>query len=107
MPIDACNHEPVRADASFHPVLFYTLSIAIAWIAWAPLLLHKLRDLALPVPYPVALFVCQTVGAFAPLLSLFLIQRIKGPRNWSSARSERFADVPLHWILLPASESPP
>jgi hypothetical protein len=107
MPIDACNHEPVRADASFHPVLFYTLSIAIAWIAWAPLLLHKLRDLALPVPYPVALFVCQTVGAFAPLLSLFLIQRIKGSRNWSSARSERFADVPLHWILLPASESPP
>jgi len=107
MPIDACNHEPVRADASFHPVLFYTLSIAIAWIAWAPLLLHKLRDLALPVPYPVALFVCQTVGTFAPLLSLFLIQWIKGPRNWSSARSERFADVPLHWILLPASESPP
>lgn len=98
-------HEPIRIgpDASFHPALFYTLSIGVAWTAWAPLLLHKFRDLALPVPYPVALFFCQTLGAFAPLLSLFLIQRIKGnPELVDRAfRTLRLKGTPLHWALLP------
>lgn len=93
-----------QADQAFHPLLFYTLSIAIAWVAWAPLLLHTFRDVALPVPYPIALFICQTVGAFAPLLSLFLIQRIKGTPGLvdSTFRKVRVRGVPVYWFLLPA-----
>lgn len=100
------HHESIwdKADASFYPVLFYTLSITIAWTAWAPLHLHKLWGLALPVPYPVALFFCQTVGAFSPLLSLFLIQRIKGDAELveRTFRTLRFEGAPFHWIVLPA-----
>lgn len=100
------DHDPTaaQADGAFHPLLFYTLSIAIAWVAWTPLLLHTLRDVALPVPYPVALFICQTVGAFAPLLSLFLIQRIKGDPELVNRTFQklRFRGVPIYWILLPA-----
>jgi membrane protease YdiL (CAAX protease family) len=60
----------------FHPVWFYGLAFAIAWVAWAPLVMQTRGMVELPVPYPVALFVCQTLGAFAPLLSLVALRRI-------------------------------
>lgn len=93
-----------QADGPFRPLLFYALSIVVAWVAWAPLFLHKLRGVALPVPYPVALFICQTVGAFAPLLSLVLMQRITGEPELVRRifRKLRFRGVPIHWIVLPA-----
>jgi membrane protease YdiL (CAAX protease family) len=56
-------------------------AFAIAWIAWAPLLLHKFEALRLPVPFGLALFVGQTLGAFAPLLSLFVIQKTSSEPN--------------------------
>lgn len=61
--------------APFRPVLFYTLAFAIAWSAWTPLLLFKFDVVQLPVPFFIVLFVGQSLGAFAPLLSLFVIQR--------------------------------
>lgn len=58
----------------------------------------------LPVPYPAALFVCQTIGALAPLLSLFLIQRLKSEPDLVTGvfRKLRFREVPVHWFILPA-----
>ncbi len=89
---------------AFQPVLFYVLTFVIAWTAWAPLLLHKIAVLQLAVPFPVVLFIGQTVGAFAPLLSLFAIQRIsKDPELVSKVFSQlRLKGIPIGWYLLPA-----
>lgn len=89
----------------FHPVLFYTLAFAIAWSAWTPLLLHKFDILPLPIPFVVALFVGQTLGAFAPLLSLFVIQKISKESTLVSQVFShlRFKNIPLVWYLVPAA----
>jgi membrane protease YdiL (CAAX protease family) len=88
----------------FHPVLFYALTLAIAWTAWAPLLLHVRGIVELPIPYPVALFVCQTIGAFSPLISMIAIQRIKRtPRLVERVlRKIRLKGTSPWWLLLPA-----
>jgi membrane protease YdiL (CAAX protease family) len=98
------NHDHSLPSFGFHPVLFYALAFAIAWIAWTPLLLH-VRGLAeIPIPFPVALFVCQTLGAFAPLISLLVIQRIKNtPGLVKQVLGRiRLTGVPLRWLLWPA-----
>lgn len=96
---------PDNKEAAFHPVLFYTLAIACAWTAWLPLLLQKFRYFELPVPYPVLLFICQTVGAFSPLVSLFLLQRLKNDSDLIKRvfRKIRFSGTPLYWLLLSAA----
>lgn len=88
----------------FHPILFYALTFAIAWTAWSPLLLHVRGIVDLPIPYGVALFVCQTIGAFSPLLSLSLIGRIKRTPGLveSVLRKIRLRGVAARWLLLPA-----
>jgi membrane protease YdiL (CAAX protease family) len=88
----------------FYPVLFYALAFAIAWTAWAPLLLHVRGIVELPVPYPAALFVCQTIGAFSPLISLLFIQRIKRTPGLVEhvLRKIRLKGVSPFWLLLPA-----
>ena len=93
-----------QKTGSFHPVLFYLLSYAIAWVAWTPLLLHKLRGIELPIPFPIALFIGQTTGAFAPLLSLFLMQGLKSDPELVKRifRKLRIKGVPLSWMLVPA-----
>jgi membrane protease YdiL (CAAX protease family) len=93
-----------QRECPFHPLLFYSLAITCAWLAWAPLLLHKLQRIELPVPFPVALFICQTIGAFSPLLSLWLIQRLKHDPDLVKRvfRKVRFTDVAVYWFLLPA-----
>jgi hypothetical protein len=69
----SATHEP---DAwPTRPVLFYALAFAIAWMAWLPLPYHQVEVPQLPIPFGIALFVGQTLEAFAPLLSLFAIQR--------------------------------
>ena len=96
------EHEP--CGEAFRPVLFYALAFAIAWAAWTPLLLHKIDVLRLPIPFVIVLFVGQTVGAFAPLLSLFAIQRIsKDPTLVKQVFSLlRFRGVSFSWYLVPA-----
>ncbi|MDX1642990.1 MAG: CPBP family intramembrane glutamic endopeptidase [Thermoanaerobaculia bacterium] len=91
------------AGKSFHPFLFAGLAIGIAWSAWTPLLLHVSGVVTLPVPYPVALFVCQTLGAFAPLLALVAIQRLRDEPGLVNGvlRTIRFRRVALRWLLLP------
>jgi uncharacterized protein len=93
-----------EAPTGFYPVLFYGLAFAIAWTAWTPLLVHKRGIVELPIPYPVALFVCQTLGAFAPLLALLSIQRIKRePRLVEDVlRKIRIRGVPWRWLIWPA-----
>jgi uncharacterized protein len=88
----------------FHPVLFYTLTLAIAWTAWAPLLLHVRQVVELPVPFSVALFVCQSIGAFSPLISLLCIQRIKrAPDLVERVLCKiRLKGTWPGWLLLPA-----
>jgi membrane protease YdiL (CAAX protease family) len=86
------------------PLLFYALAFVIAWAAWTPLLLHKFDALDLSVPFPIVLFIGQTIGAFAPLLSLFVIQRISHDsglvrRVFSRLR---FRGIPVWWYLVPA-----
>ena len=93
---------PERVD--FYPVLFYVFAFAIAWTAWAPLLAHVRQVVTLPVPFPVALFVCQTLGAFAPLLSLCVIQRVRRQPDLAERvlKKIRFRNVPVRWFVLPA-----
>jgi membrane protease YdiL (CAAX protease family) len=88
----------------FHPVWFYLLAVAIAWTAWAPLVAHVRGMAALPVPFPVALFVCQTLGAFAPLLALLLLQRWKGPPGLVEGvlRKIRLPTTAWRWLILSA-----
>lgn len=95
---------PDRKTRRFHPLLFYALAIAIAWVAWTPLLLVKYEGLGVPVPYPVLLFLCQTTGAFAPLFALLLIQRLKHEPGLVREvfAGLRFRGVPVFWLLLPA-----
>lgn len=101
---EQANRSDTLLAAAFHPVLFYALTFAIAWTAWAPLLLHVRGIVKLPIPYAVALFVCQTIGAFAPLISLSLIQRIKRTPGLVEGvlRKIRLKGVSLRWLLLPA-----
>lgn len=84
----------------FHPVPFYGFAIAIAWTAWTPLILHTLRGVDLPVPYPVALFICQTIGAFSPLVALFLIQRIKGESGLVEGVFQSFMEMLGHSLMI-------
>lgn len=100
---DRGNSSASLLAGGFHPVLFYVLTFAIAWTAWAPLLLHVRGVVELPIPFAIALFVCQTIGAFSPLISLLLIQRIKRtPGLVHDVLSKiRFKRVPLRWFLLP------
>lgn len=92
------------ATDRFHPVLFYSLAFAIAWGAWTPLLVHVRGVAELPIPYPVALFLCQTLGAFAPLLALLLIERIKREPGLVAGvlQKIRIRGVPLRWLIWPA-----
>lgn len=96
------SHEPRKA--AFRPVLFYAFAFAIAWSAWTPLLLHKLDIFHLPVPFPITLFVGQSLGAFAPVLSLFVIQKIS--RDSGLVKRVfgrlRFKGLPVFWYLVPA-----
>ncbi|MBN2371664.1 MAG: CPBP family intramembrane metalloprotease [Vicinamibacteria bacterium] len=96
------GHEHI--NGAFRPALFYALAFGIAWAAWVPLLLHKLDVVRLLVPFGVALFLGQTLGAFAPLLSLVIIQLIKHDRSLVSGvfRHFRFKGTPRRWFLLPA-----
>lgn len=96
------KHEP--SGEAFRPVLFYTFAFAIAWAAWTPLLLHKTGVFQLPVPFAITLFVGQTLGAFAPVLSLFVVQRISkdsGLVKRVFARL-RFKGISLLWYVAPA-----
>lgn len=85
-------------------MLFYLLSFAIAWTAWAPLLSVKWEMVVLPVPYPILLFICQTLGAFAPLFALLILQRFTNdPTLLRRLLSKlRFRNVPFYWFLIPA-----
>ncbi|MGK2924904.1 MAG: CPBP family intramembrane glutamic endopeptidase [Lysobacterales bacterium] len=96
------EHQP--EGGAFRPVLFYALAFAIAWGAWTPLLLHKIEFLRLPIPFVVALFVGQTLGAFAPLLSLLVIQWISNdPTLVKQVFSQlRFRGISIFWYLVPA-----
>jgi uncharacterized protein len=98
------SDEHGRPSPLMRPVLFYTLAFAIAWIAWTPLLLHKFEVLRLPVSFPVTLFIGQTIGAFAPLLSLLAIQRITSdPALVRRVFSRlRFKGISIYWYLVPA-----
>jgi membrane protease YdiL (CAAX protease family) len=88
----------------FYPVWFYGLAFAIAWTAWAPLVAHVRGVAELPIPFPVALFVCQTIGAFAPLLALMSIQRIKREHGLVEGvlRKIRLRGVRWQWLVLSA-----
>jgi membrane protease YdiL (CAAX protease family) len=88
----------------FSPILFYFLAFGIAWAAWVPLSLHKLENLRLPLPFGVALYVGQTLGAFAPLLALLVMQYIKRDRSLIRDVFQRFRlkGTPCRWFLLPA-----
>jgi membrane protease YdiL (CAAX protease family) len=99
------NHDHSLPSFGFHPALFYALAFAIAWIAWTPLLLHVRGLFEIPIPFPVSLFVCQTLGAFAPLISLLLIQRIKNtPGLVKQVLGRiRLKGVPLRWFFWPAA----
>ncbi len=87
---------------TFRPLTFYVLAFAIAWTAWTPLVLHKLDVLRLPVPFVITLFVGQTLGAFAPVLSLFMMQRIfKNPNLVKQVFSQfRFRGGAIPWYLV-------
>lgn len=89
---------------SWRPVLFYALSFAIAWAAWTPLLLHKQFGMQLPLPYPIALFVCQTLGAFAPLLAVAAVGRITRDAGLvgRTLKKIRFRAVPVYWFVAAA-----
>jgi uncharacterized protein len=91
-------------EAAVRPVLFYLLAFAIAWVAWAPLLLHKLEILRLPIPFPITLFVGQSLGAFAPLLSLLAIGRITNdPTLVTQVFSRlRFKELPVYMGVMAA-----
>jgi len=65
-----------RYRRQLRPVLFYVLAFPIDWAAWTPLLPRKLDVLRLPFRFVITLFIGQSVGAFAPLLSLVVVQRI-------------------------------
>lgn len=96
--------EHKHTDQAFRPVLFYVLAFAVAWIAWTPLLLHKFEVLRLPVPFPITLFIGQTLGAFAPLLSLLIIQRVsRDPGLVRRVFSRlRFRGISFYWYLVRA-----
>lgn len=100
--IPSTTREP--GALTFHPVLFYTLAFAIAWTAWAPLLLHKFDVLQLPIPFVMTLFVGQTIGAFAPVLSLIAIQWIsKDPTLVRQVFDQlHVRGVSIVWFLGPA-----
>jgi membrane protease YdiL (CAAX protease family) len=100
--MESMEHEP--AEQALRPVLFYALAFAIAWSAWTPLLLHKFEMLRLPIPFPIILFIGQTIGAFAPLLSLLAMQRIcNDPTLLQRVFSRlRFRGIAIHWYLIPA-----
>lgn len=89
---------------AFRPVLFYALAVAVAWFAWTPLVLHKLEVWRLPLPFPLVLFVGQTLGAFAPVLALFAIQRIS--KDATLVRRVfsrlRYKGISIYWFLVPA-----
>jgi uncharacterized protein len=97
---------PDREDgeAAVRPVLFYLLAFAIAWVAWTPLLLHKLEVLRLPIPFPITLFVGQTLGAFAPLLSLLAIGRITNDSTLVTQVFSRlrFKELSVYMYLMAA-----
>ncbi len=96
------EHDP-RIE-TFRPLLFYALAFAIAWAAWTPLVFQKMGVLRLPVPFVITLFIGQTLGAFAPVLSLFVIQRIvKNPNLVKQVFSQlRFRGVSISSYLAPA-----
>jgi membrane protease YdiL (CAAX protease family) len=96
--------DEAQSTHAFRPLLFYLFSFAIAWIAWTPLLLHQLKGVDFPVPYPVVLFICQTIGAFAPLLSLVLLGHVGGDPGLVMRvfRNCRFKGVGVSWMIFPA-----
>ncbi len=53
-------------------IIFYLLSFGIAWIFWVPMALNHLELIHLKIP----LIVGQSIGAFAPLFSVYSISRI-------------------------------
>ena len=93
-----------RHGGVFSPTLFCLLAFVIAWAAWVPLALHKLERLQLPVPFGAALYVGQTLGAFAPLLALLAMQRMGRDRSIvrDVFRRFRLRGTPRRWLLLPA-----
>lgn len=100
--MESVEHE--HTDQTLRPVLFYALAFAIAWTAWTPLLLHKFDVWRLPIPFVITLFIGQTIGAFAPLLSLLAIQRISNdPTLLRRVFSRlRFRGISIYWYLIPA-----
>ena len=102
--VEQANRSDTLTAGAFHPVLFYALTFTIAWTAWAPLVFHVRGVFELPIPYVVALFVCQTIGAFSPLISLLLIQRIKCTPGLVEGvlRKIRLRGESLRWLLVPA-----
>ena len=53
-------------------ILFYIISFGIAWIFWIPMALNHPEIIHFKIP----MIVGQSIGAFAPLLSLFIISRL-------------------------------
>lgn len=101
------HQPPTLPEPQNYPLrfwLFFGFAFGIAWIAWAPLLLHKLEQLVLPIPYPLALFVCQTLGAFAPLLALFILQNFfKDHSLIAKVFSQvRIRHTSIFWYVVPA-----
>ena len=90
---------------AFRPALFYAWAFGIAWMAWAPLVLIKLELLRLPIPFGLVLFAGQTLGAFAPVLALFAMQRGAGQPGVAARvfRRLRLKGTPAVWLIAAAT----
>ena len=53
-------------------IVFYLLSFGIAWIFWVPMALNHLKLIHFKIP----LLIGQSIGAFAPLCSVYIISRL-------------------------------
>jgi len=66
------NIEKEHAINSKYIIIFYLLSFGIAWIFWVPMALNHLELIHFKIP----LIVGQSIGAFAPLFSVYIISRL-------------------------------
>jgi hypothetical protein len=66
------NIEKEHAINSRYIIIFYLLSFGIAWIFWVPMALNHLELIHFKIP----LIIGQSIGAFAPLFSVYLLSRM-------------------------------
>ncbi|MBD3274691.1 MAG: CPBP family intramembrane metalloprotease [Candidatus Marinimicrobia bacterium] len=71
------NNQPSEEGMTNKPVKqvveFYVLAFCIAWVFWWPMALNFLGIIQFRIPQ----FIGQSVGAYAPLISLFILNRFR------------------------------